>query len=164
MYQMCSIIASLQLLLLASCSRCHLSESGSPPHPSGLVLVCGSGRSLSFSFLTLKKIHTFIITRPWTQNAMHPETSFVLDWCWLVMVMGTDIPGGYAGKGTASTDKDTYFGIRGCTHTRVPVIPIPTMPGLVLPNNRDNCDPCNSNSDNNVTIMVGFFYISFFPY
>jgi hypothetical protein len=33
------------------------------------------------------------------------------------MVTGTDIPGGYAGKGTAGTDRDTYFGTRHHTHT-----------------------------------------------
>ena len=79
------------------------------------------------------------------------------------MVTGTDIPGGYAGKGTAGTDKDTYFGIRGCTRTRTHHTRTHHA-RFSLPNNRDNCDPCNSNSNNNVTIMVGFFYNSFFPY
>ena len=81
----------------------------------------------------------------------------------LVMVTGKDIPGGYTGKGTAGTDKDTYFGIRGCTRTRTRHTRT-HYAGFSLPNNRDNCDPCNSNSNNNVTIMVGFFYNSFFPY
>ena len=37
----------------------------------------------------------------------------------LVMVTGMDIPGGYTGKGTVGTDKDTYFGIRSCTCTHI---------------------------------------------
>ena len=37
----------------------------------------------------------------------------------LVMVMGMGIPGGYTGKGTTGTDKDTYFGIRPCTRTLI---------------------------------------------
>jgi hypothetical protein len=35
----------------------------------------------------------------------------------LVMVTGTDIPGGYMGKGTTGMDRDTYFGTRYHTHT-----------------------------------------------
>ena len=36
----------------------------------------------------------------------------------VVMDTGTGIPGGYAGRGTTGTDKDTYIGIRPCTRTR----------------------------------------------
>ena len=36
----------------------------------------------------------------------------------LVMAMNMGIPGGYTGKGTAGTNKDTCFSIRHCTRTR----------------------------------------------
>jgi hypothetical protein len=36
----------------------------------------------------------------------------------LVIDTGMGIPGGYAGRGTAGTGKDTYFGIHPCTCTR----------------------------------------------
>ena len=35
------------------------------------------------------------------------------------MVTGMGIPGGYAGKGITGMDTDTYFGIQGCTRTRI---------------------------------------------
>ena len=33
------------------------------------------------------------------------------------MAMGMGIPGGYAGRGTTDTDRDTYFSIRPHTRT-----------------------------------------------